>query len=178
MTVVLAPPAPSRFAWLVDSLTRASGVAEVQRDGDRLRLMVADGGRSAFPASGRRRQPRTTRPCDATEAWVFGDGRVVVRSHAAPPALLVTSSGSRLLPAAPESESSLVASDGDLLVMCSAEALGHLSAGLGGVLACSPLRVGAHDPDGLLEQLMAESDVGAAVIARCTDTHAAPHTSH
>lgn len=162
MTTLLSPQtlSTSSCSWRVDTLTRERGRVDVERFGDGLHVCVldiVDGGAGHARTSSR----------DATEAWLQVDGRLVVRASAAPPALLVTVSGARLLPTAPETECEVEASDGDIVVMCSAEALGHLPAGLGGILACSPLRVGAHNPAALLEVLMDGSPCGAALVARC-----------
>ena len=144
--------------WQVKTLTRATGVASASPVGQRLLVLVAD-----LPATG---------GADTTRAWLHPDGRVTVRSQAAPPALLVSSTGARLLPAVPgvpgvagEDHADLL--DDDILVMCSAAALEELPAGLGAILEWSPRRLGAHDPMALLRRLMAGCTVGAAVVARC-----------
>lgn len=148
-----------RAGWQVDRLTRTDGVADVRRHDGCLHVTVGD----VASAGGR----ATGASPDATEAWLHPGGRLVVRTHVAPPALLVTPSGARLLPTAPDVQAEVTAVDGDILIMCSAEALDHLPKGLGGILSCSPLRVGAHDPGALLAQLMDGSEFGAAVVARC-----------
>ncbi|MFP5347692.1 MAG: hypothetical protein ACLGIA_11790 [Actinomycetes bacterium] len=160
MTTLLSPRTAWRFScsWRVDTLTRQRGRADVERLGAAVHVRVLDtscgGDGTAFGYA-------------ATEAWLQDDGRLVVRAFAAPPALLVTVSGARLLPAPPETECEVEASDGDIVVMCSAEALGYLPNGLGAVLARSPLRVGATHPAALLEALMDGSPCGAALVARC-----------
>ena len=151
-------PVRARCDWQVETLTRATGVASVQPVGQGLLVTVAD-----LPATG---------GADTTQAWLCPDGRATVRTHAAPPALLVSSTGARLLPAVPgmpgvagEDDADLL--DDDILVMCSAAALQELPAGLGAILEWSPRRLGAQDPAALLRRLMAGSEVGAAVVARC-----------
>jgi hypothetical protein len=171
VTVVLSASRRTRdrYQWQVDTLTRAGGVAQLRRIEDGVRVLVADRAADGV-ADGAVARPPDSAPKEVTEAWLYGDGHVLVRSNTAPPALLVTTGGARLLPAAPEVECVTDTSDGDLLVLCSAEALGHLPNGLGGVLACSPLRLGAYEPEALLERLMAGTDVGAALLARCRIT--------
>ncbi|GAB2681432.1 hypothetical protein [Thalassiella azotivora] len=145
------PPSPHevRGTWHVDTLTRRDGSVSVERVPGGVRVSVGDTGTDD----------------DATRVELLEDGGVRVTSHASPPALLVGEHGARLLPTGTEPDGRAQAHCGDVLVLCSAEALGQLPSGLGGVLAHSPRRLGAHDPDGLLAELMAESDVGAAAVA-------------
>lgn len=147
--------------WVVASLVRPGGSGQVRRVGTRLHLRVADG---AALAAGVARIDRGR--SGSTDAWLHADGRVTVRCVAAPPGLHVSEAGSHLLPALPGGKDRRTMEDGDLLVMCSAGALDHMPAGYGAVLALSPLSLAATDPAGLLDHLMADSDHGAALLAR------------
>lgn len=163
MTVLVTPrEGTGTCSWQVDTLMRADGLAVVERAAGSVRVLVGDANPSDVPGD----DAGVGEP-DATEVLLGPDGRVVVRSHASPPALLVTRAGCRLLPAAPATEDEIVLAPGDVVVLCSAEALGSLPTGLGGVLNHSPLRLGLHDPHTLLEELMTGSDVGAAAVAAC-----------
>ncbi len=152
--------------WVVESLARPTGTTQVRRVGTRLHLRVADRARLA-PGVSRMDREKT----GSTDAWLHADGTVSVRCLAAPPALHVGSGGSRLLPTLPGGEDTRVMEDGDLIVMCSAGALDHMPAGIGAVLAWSPLTLGATEPATLLDRLMSEADEGAAVLARYCRTH-------
>jgi len=175
MTLTMDRPVRAATTWHVESLTRTGGVVRSWEDGDCLRLTVADAvagadsdaathiglaapdlGDAAPQAAG-----------DGTHVWLHANGRLVVRTSASPPLLVVTASGSRLLPSAPATEGETQLAAGDIALICSSSALDHLPKGLGGVLAYSPLRLGAHDPQGLLRELMDDSEFGAAVVARC-----------
>lgn len=159
--------------WVVESLARPGGAVQVRRVGTRLHLRVADRADLA-PGVARIDRGRT----GSTDAWLHSDGGVSVRCVAAPPALHVSEGASRLLPALPGDHDTRVLEDGDLLVMCSAGALDHMPAGIGAVLAWSPLSLGASEPATLLDRLMADSDEGAALLARYrrpTDRPTRPH---
>jgi len=91
---------------------------------------------------------------------------VVVRSHLSPPALLVSASGARLLPAAPEVEETTAMTDDDLLVICSASVLESLPAGFGTILGSSTQPAAALDPAALLAELMVGAEHGAAAVTR------------
>jgi hypothetical protein len=79
----------------------------------------------------------------------------------------VTPAGARLLPCPPLTEGQTRLAFGDIALICSSAALDHLPKGLGAVLAYSPLRLAAQNPQALLTELMDDSDVGAAVVVRC-----------
>lgn len=147
--------------WVVESLVRRGGTAQVRRVGTRLHLRVTD--RTALA-------PGVTRidggRSGSTDAWLHTDGRVSVRCVAAPPGLHISERATHLVPELPGGHDSRTLEDGELLVMCSAGALDHMPAGFGAVLEWSPLSLAASDPAALLDHLMADSDQGAALLAR------------
>lgn len=169
---VTAARSTTAYDWDLDVLERGGGVAWVQRGPGHTRLRVAD-----RPAPGVPARAGDLRWHSATEAWLAGDGRVAVRSHCSPPALLVCPSGARLLPAQPDDEEEAHLEHGDVLLLCSAGVLDSEPTGLGQVLAWSPRRLAVHEPSALLEHLMRDVDQGAAAVVRCVQARTAPPTA-
>lgn len=153
----------THFEWDLDILERGGGVAWAQHGPSYTRLRVADRPPPGVPA-----RAGDLRWHSATEAWLSADGSVVVRASCSPPALLVSPSGARLLPAQPGAEETAQLVDGDVLLLCSAGVLDTEPTGLGQVLAWSPRRLAVHEPSALLEHLMTGVDQGAAAVVRCT----------
>lgn len=151
------------YEWDLDTLERGGGIAWAQHGPGYTRLRVADRPPPGVPA-----RAGDLRWHSATEAWLSVDGSVVVRSSCSPPALLVTPSGARLLPAQPGEEETAHLADGDVLLMCSAGVLDTEPTGLGQVLAWSPRRLAVHGPSALLQHLMQGVGQGAAAVVRCT----------
>lgn len=160
------------YEWDLDTLERGGGIAWAQHSPNHTRLRVADRPPPGVPA-----RAGDLRWASATQAWLSVDGSVIVRSSCAPPALLVTSCGARLLPAQPGEEETAQLVDGDLLLMCSAGVLETKPTGLGQVLAWSPRRLAVHGPGALLQHLMQGVSQGAAAVARCTARAASPAPS-
>lgn len=160
------------FEWDLDTLERGGGIASAQHGPSYTRLRVADRPPPGVPA-----RAGDLRWHSATEAWLSVDGSVIVRSSCSPPALLVTSSGARLLPAQPGEEETAHLTDGDVLLMCSAGVLDTEPTGLGQVLAWSPRRLAVHGPSALLQHLMQGVSQGAAAVVRCTAQAAPPAPS-
>ena len=166
MTTVRTDRSLTRYDWEVDTLERRGGMASVQKTARYTTLRVTD------------RQPTASHPSweSSIQAWLSADGTVTVRSHCAPPALLVSATGARLLPPTPDSEETTSLDEGDVLLLCSAAVLDSVPTGLGEILGWSPRRVGAQEPGALLEHLMADAEQGAAALIRCVDTHGTPAT--
>ncbi len=162
---VLAPTtwsASSPYVWDVETRERSPGLVQVRRSVRHISVEVSDDTASALG----RPAPAAPAWASATRAWLCVDGMVVVRSHLSPPALLVSPSGARLLPAAPDVEETTAMTDDDLLVLCSASVLESLPAGFGTVLGSSTQPASVMDPAALLAELMAGAEHGAAAVTR------------
>jgi hypothetical protein len=175
VTVTLTRPAHVATAWRIESLIRAGGVARVHEETDCLRLTVTDAlserdvddvTHAGLDAAGLD-VLTSDEAGDGADVRLYADGRLVVRTLASPPLLVVTPAGARLLPCPPLTEGQTQLAFGDIALICSSAALDHLPKGLGAALGCSPLRLAAQDPQALLTELMDDSDVGAAVVVRC-----------
>jgi hypothetical protein len=140
---------------------RSTGFVRVTADGPRLRVCVGD-----------RPRPVGSTPTAAglVTAELGEDGSVVVETVTAPPALLVSADGARLLPAAPGQCQPTATRVGDLLILCSASALDAPPAGLVDILRHQAQEVLATSPQDLLATLLdAVDDGAAAVIARTSE---------
>lgn len=162
---VLAPTNWSAFGsydWDVETLERSPGLVQVRRSSRHITIGVTEDGDGI---SGR---PTPADPAwvSATRAWLSVNGTVVIRSHLAPPALLVSPSGARLLPSGPDVEGTAAMTDEDVLVLCSASVLESLPSGFGTVLGSSRHPAAALDPAALLAELMAGAQHGAAAVTR------------
>jgi len=161
-TCLVLPPAArweSAGPWQVATLEKASGFGRVHRSNGLTILRVGD---------------RRTRPDDAEvspdaggsllTAVLYADGSAMVETRTAPPALLVSWDGTRLLPAAPGQRKPTVMAPGERLLLCSALALDSPPVGLVKILhrpAPSVLRI---EPDALLREVLDDTDVGAAAL--------------
>jgi len=143
---------PGGCRWDVNLLERRPATVDIAADNlwVQIRLTDAETG-TAEP------------PC--IHARLGGDGTVKLRTHRAPPALLLSQTGGRLIPAVPGAEDITVMAEDDLLMLCSGDVLEHLPAGFRTVIE------GTHPastPDILaaLDDLMADVDGGAIVAVR------------
>jgi hypothetical protein len=150
---------PDGCAWDVTMLQQAAALAFVDRhDGQ---LVVTVGDRTAdedlvddTPPGG---------PCH-TAVVCRDDGEVLVRSCAAPPALLVTASDVHLVPETPGVAGVDRLCPGDRLLVLSAAAYETLPASLVTLLRALPTRLLHSDPALLLETLFAEIPVGSGAL--------------
>lgn len=141
--------------WEVTMLQQAGAQAFAERrDG---RLVVTVGDDTADLDAG------TQRPCH-TDVVCQDDGEVVVRSWAAPPALLVTSDDVHLVPETPGAAGSARIACGERLLVLSAEAYETLPASLVTLLRSLPSRLLHTDPSVVLETLFAEIPVGSGAL--------------
>jgi hypothetical protein len=153
--------------WTLATAERATGFVRVTADGSALRVAVGD-----------RPRPVGTVPTASglVTAELAADGSVVVETVTAPPALLVSCDGARLLPAAPGQCQPTATQPGDLLILCSASALDAPPAGLVEILRHQAQEVLAMSPQDLLTRLLdAVEDGAAAVIARTSEGGAHEH---
>ncbi len=99
-----------------------------------------------------------------TRARLSADGTVRLEAHVAPPALLLTSSGARLIPSVPGIDEIATMGPDDLLILCSVCVLEQLPAGF------SRFAAGSKPPAGrdLLEALhnLTAGGDGCAVVAK------------
>lgn len=102
-------------------------------------------------------------PC-RTDVVCLDDGEVVVRSWAAPPALLVTPDDVHLVPETPGPPGSARIACGERLLVLSAEAYETLPASLVTLLRSLPSRLLHTDPAVVLETLFAEIPVGSGAL--------------
>lgn len=151
------------YDWDVETLERSAGLVHVRRNARHISVEVADS-RRGTDAPQLPGDPRWQ--AAATRARLSADGTVHVRSHLAPPALLISTSAARLLPSAPDVDETTAMTDDDLLVLCSASVLECLPAGFGTVLGSSTRPAAALDPAALLAELMADAEQGAAAVMR------------
>lgn len=157
--------ATAHTQWLVSRLERPSGFARVDRRGDALRVLVGDDG--AGPArdlAGRAPGPRPAQRGSVVTAEFRARGEVVVETCSAPPALLVSVSGTQLLPATPGLRRPARMSDGDILLLCSASALDAPPVGLVEILKAPAREVLAMSRRVLLDMILGDQTNGAAVI--------------
>ena len=159
--------APATSGWDIVTLQRSPADVHVDYLPGGVRVQVSDGPGPPRPRLASGSTP-TWPGSGCTEAWLASDGTAVVRAHDAPPVLLVSGSGARLLPPAPDIDEPVVVAPRDLLVFCSAGVLERLPAGFGTVLSCSSRSVTSLARARLLEDLMVGCRHGAAVIASFT----------
>lgn len=151
--------------WLVSRLERPSGFARVDRDGEALRVLVGDGGRPGTHDDDPWRTPgQRPVPLSVVTAEFGPKGDVVIETCSAPPALLVSESGTQLLPATPGLRRPARMSAGDILLLCSASALDAPPVGLVQILKAPALEVLSMTPRMLLGLIMADQTDGAAAI--------------
>ena len=100
-----------------------------------------------------------------TLARLSADGTVRLGAHGAPPALLLTSTGARLVPSVPGIDEIATMEEDDLLVLCSACVLEHLPAGFARLVEGSTPSQG-RDLLTELRHLTATGAGSAVVVAR------------
>lgn len=114
---VLAGPDSADCHWVLDLFQRSPTQVEIAYDADDVHIRVTD--------------TVTTRgaPTSVTHATLSTDGTVRLGVHGAPPGLLLSPQGARLIPCLPDVDEVAVMADGDLLVLCCAGMLEQLPAG-------------------------------------------------
>jgi hypothetical protein len=157
VTLPQRPPAPAPPArWVVATLDRSSGYTRVRSVEGGLQLRVGDG-LTTIDAPVRGSGSLVT-------ASLFDDGSVVVETQTAPPALLVSRGGARLLPAAPGQCRPTRMDPGDRLLLCSAAALDAPPVGLVDILKSPVDEVLRMSPSDLLDRILDGTDDGAAAV--------------
>jgi hypothetical protein len=159
MTAGLTHASPSRLrvmtgsAWLVATWQGVPGLTQVRQAASGTRLEVGD---AAVPGSAR------------TQVLLREDGGVFVRASVTPPALFVTTSTARTVPAVPGVPERVQLDVGDRLLLLSADALDALPESLAQVLAELPAQVGSRSPVELLRSLFGFPPVGSGAVAMRT----------
>lgn len=151
--------------WLVSRLERPSGFARVDRHGHAVRVLVGEGGPDVRGGGDHRTPgvpPHLGR--SAVTAEFSARGEVVVETCSAPPALLVSGSGTQLLPATPGLRRPARMSAGDILLLCSASALDAPPVGLVEILKAPAKDVLAMSHKVLLYMILGDQTDGAAAI--------------
>jgi len=145
---------PGGCRWDVNLRERRPATVDIDADNQWIQIRLTDADTGIGTA-----EP----PC--IHVRLGGDGTVKLRTHRAPPALLLSQTGGRLLPTVPGAEDITVMAEDDLLMLCSADVLEHLPAGFRTVIEGS---YPASTPDILaaLDDLMADVDGGAVVAVR------------
>lgn len=161
--VVLTPA-----TWALVSDERGDGFVMATAVGLALHVHVGSPGQDS-PSAARHAGGLVTALLDAT-------GSVVVETTTAPPALLVSRDGTRLLSAVPGQERPTRMQPGDRLVLCSAAELDGAPEGLLNLLRCVAGDLLTMSPEDLLGDVLAGVESGAAtVIARtCLDRTVSP----
>jgi hypothetical protein len=163
MTVidVRRPAALTPARWVITRLERPTGFARISRHGAAVRVLVGDDGRPGRPG-----EPGY--PVDRSESVVSAlfdpDGRVVVETRSAPPALLVARSGTQLLPDTPGHQVPTRMADGDVLLLCSASALDSPPVGLVEILRSPAQQVLAMSHELMLAMILGDEPDGAAAV--------------
>jgi hypothetical protein len=161
-----SPAAVQSARWVVATLDRSSGYTRVHSVAGGLQLRVGDGTASVGrPAPGNG---------SLVTASLFDDASVVVETRTAPPALLVSTAGAQLLPAAPGQCRPTRMAPGDRLLLCSASALDAPPVGLVSILKAPVIEVLRMSPTVLLERLLEGTDDGAAAVVLRAGPHAVP----
>ncbi|GAA4351522.1 hypothetical protein GCM10023145_15930 [Angustibacter luteus] len=135
--------------WSVATVAARPGAVQVERTEDGLRVGVGD-----EPGWGGRR------------TWVVlrRDGSVSVDAPSTPPALLVSSTAARTLPAVPGVPERIGMDPGERLLVLSSDALDVLPESVVSVLQSLPDRVTGKDPVDLLAELFEGLPSGSGVI--------------
>lgn len=101
---------------------------------------------------------------EGTTVVLHADGTVTVRAGATPPALLVSPTSARTLPAVPGVSETVRFDTAQRLLVLSSDALDALPESLAQVLQALPERVIGREPADLLTQLFADLPGGSGVI--------------
>jgi hypothetical protein len=144
--------------WRWDTRGRQPGATRVIRVGLEVTMRVADHLVQAVPGEPKLRSLLTAR--------LQPDGSASVTTRCAPPALLLTDAGVRLLPADGGSTARAVLEPGDLLVLRSAAVLDTEPCGLVDLLKAGPSAARQMPLAQLVRNLLAGSLAGAAAVAR------------
>ena len=156
MTLTELPQAERLTAarWVVARLERSAGFTRASSGEGALRIRVGDtSAAGAADASG-----------SVVTATLAPDGYVTVETRTAPPALLVSRDGVRLLPAAPGQCRPTRMEIGDRLLLCSASALDSAPVGLVDILKMPALDVLHMNQAALLHKLLEGTQDGAAAV--------------
>lgn len=160
MSVIeLQRPTSAGTKWVIARLERSSGFTRASAGNGPLRIRVGDGSGS--------NDDTPEAPGSVVTATLGMDGCVTVETRSAPPALLVSSDGARLLPAVPGLCRPTQMAIGDRLLLCSASALDAPPVGLVDILKAPAREVLRMSPTALLHTLLdGTSDGAAAVVIR------------
>ena len=150
-------PEPS-VGWQVEVLDRQPGQAGVIRRSGHVYVRVVDG---APAGSG-----GATRSLLAADLAADGSAHLVARCS--PPALVLSDSGVRPLPAGGSGRATISLQRGDRLVMCSAASLEGEPDGVVSLLRAGPGSARRADLRWLVRTLLRGSDTGAAAVIRRT----------
>lgn len=147
-------------SWQWEAVGRQPGSTQVLRTGPDLSLRVAD----MLPAgTGEQSSLRSL-----LTARLLPDGTAQVTTRCAPPAILVTGGGLRLLPEDGRSTALAVLSPGDLLLLRSASVLDAEPCELVDLLKAGPDAARHLDVGELVRTMLAGAFDGAAAVARYT----------
>lgn len=140
----------SGYPWVLDLFQHQPAQLDVAYEATDVHIRVTD-------------TPSVDGPTSETHARLSADGTVRLGVCSAPPGLLLSPAGARLIPSMPGVDEGTVMDDGDVLVLCSAGLLEQLPAGF---------RTGIDDPNssGVPELLVAirhltDEGAGSAVVA-------------
>lgn len=143
--------------WAVASRSESAKGVRLTRLSSGLRLLVADAG--------------SAHRC--TQVDLHADGTVRVHATTTPPALLVSGTDARPLPALPGFAQRARLDSGQRLLVLSSDALDALPVSVAAVLQSLPSRLARGEPQEVLRALTADLDAGSAVIvAREGGAHA------
>lgn len=141
--------------WQVEVLERQPGLAGVIRRAGHVYVRVVDG-TTGSGAAGR----------SLLAADLADDGSAHLVARCAPPALVLSDSGVRPLPAGGSGRATTSLHSGDLLVMCSAASLEGEPDGVVSLLRAGPGSARRADLRWLVRTLLRGSDTGAAAVIR------------
>lgn len=162
-------PAVGGSGWDVTVIEQSGGSADVTRTGDAIVVRLGDhdsgsaGLSTAGPETGGQRSTGAHRVCCTIVSCEPG-GRVVVDASAAPPALLVRSTGVVLVPSTPGERGVAHLEADERLLVLSAEAYDTLPPALVILLRELPHRVLGTDPAALLETLFEQIPIGCGAL--------------
>jgi len=144
----------SSCSWQIATRRATNGFALTRREVNGLHLEVGD-----LDIDG----PAAGRGHGVTRIRLADEGQVLVQCDLAPPALLAAARGVHLVPEGGRGEEEIRLEQGELLVICSADALEHLPNGLRSV-GEQLSAAGSLDVTEVLDQVIAYSPAGAAAV--------------
>jgi hypothetical protein len=160
----LQRPTNGTVKWVVARLERSSGFTRASSGDGALRIRVGDGGGQTEEVA--------DEAGSLVTATLHADGCVTVETRTAPPALLVSRDGARLLPAVPGLCRPTPMTTGERLLLCSASALDSPPVGLVDILKAPARDVLRMSPTALLHKLLEGTEDGAAaVVLRSTENY-------